>query len=238
MSGSAIPTPLVLAAALLTACSDRPLPTESPMAPEPAANVRVELGEDSPGPPFYSLIQPGWFPMTDEWGAIAWIRDTDCVPDDFNILTLVDLTILFPPDVPFPGPRPFFCPLTIAGHEIWNTDPPDPTVGPLNVTAKGLGAVPVWFIATAQLLPAIADGMLTVAEIEAIAGAAPGSVLVGWADRFSLSQQTGTARGRPGEGKINIAAHGKLEDGRSFSFQTAEGPPRKGPIAHTRIEFR
>jgi hypothetical protein len=199
----------------------------------PLLNVRQVVGIDNPGPPFYTLIQPGWFPMTDEWAAVPWIRETDCVPGDFNILNLVDLTILFPPAVPFPGPRPFFCPLTITGHEIWNTDPPDPSVGPLNITARGLGAVPVWFVSTAELLPAMADGVVTIAELNAMS-----SLLIGRADHFTLTQQTGTARGRPGEGKINIVARGQLEDGRTFFLQTAEGPPRKDEIAHTRIVFR
>lgn len=154
-------------------------------------------------------------------------------PGDFNILNLVDLTILFPPAVPFPGPRPFFCPLTITGHEIWNTNPPDPSVGPLNVTARGLGAVPVWFVSTSELLPALQDGVLTITELQAMS-----SLLVGHADHFTLTQQTGVARGKPGAGKINITARGTLQDGRTFFFQTAEGPPNKDEIAHTRISFR
>ena len=226
-------TALLIGAALVTACSDGPLPLD-PLAPStPLLNVRLEIGKDSPGPPFYSLIQDGWFPMTEEWAAVAWLRETDCVPDAFNIISLVDLTILFPPAVPFPGPRPFFCPLTIGGHEIWNTDPPDPSVGPLNITGKGLGAVPVWFVSTSELLPEIADGIITIVDLEHMS-----SLRIGYADRFTLTQQTGVARGRPGEGKINISAKGKLEDGTTFFFQTAEGPPKKGPIAHTRIEFR
>jgi hypothetical protein len=221
------------AAAALAACSDPQTPVERADGRDAAMNVRQVIGIDNPGPPFYSLIQPGWFPMTDKWAAIPWLRDTNCVPADFNILGLVDLTILFPPEVPFPGPRPFFCPLTIGGHEIWNTDPPNPAVGPLNVTAYGLGAVPIWFVSTAELLPALDDGVLTITELAAMS-----SLLIGHADHFSLTQQTGIARGRPGEGKINITARGTLEDGRSFFFQTAEGPPKKDEIAHTRITFR
>lgn len=232
MLRSALMIAAAAAAVALGACSDG-TPVEPFDGSGPAMNVRLVPGVDNPGPPFYSLIQPGWFPMTDEWAAIAWLRETDCVPDDFNILNLVDLTILFPPAVPFPGPRPFFCPLTITGHEIWNTDPPDPAVGPLNVTARGLGAVPVWFISTAELLPALQDGVLTVAELLGM-----NSLLIGHADRFTLTQQTGIARGKPGAGKINITAHGTLEDGRTFFFQTAEGPPNKDAIAHTRISFR
>jgi len=209
---------IVLAAVLVAACAEG----EDPISPRPAANILIDIPEESPGPPFYSLIQPGWFPMTEDWGAVAWLREPACVPDDFNILQLVD-----------PPPRPFFCALTIEGHEIWNTDPPDPSVGPLNIRASGLGAVPIYFVATGDLLPAMGDGVLTIAELEAMP-----SLLVGHADRFNLSQQTGTARGRPGEGNIVISASGSLTDGRTFLFQTAEGPPRKDEIAHTRIEFR
>jgi hypothetical protein len=221
-----------LAAGLVTGCSDPVANSDDVHAPQ--MNVRQVPGVDNPGPPFYSLIQPGWFPMTDEYAAIAWTRETHCVPGNFDILTLLDLTILFPPQVPFPGPRPFFCPLTVTGHEIWNTDPPDPAVGPLNVTIHGLGAVPVWFVSTSEVMAEInSDGNLTIAELESMS-----SLLIGYADRFTLTQQTGTAHGRPGEGKIVISAKGLLEDGRTFLFQTSEGPPRKPEIAHTRIEFR
>jgi len=210
---------LVLAAAsVLAACGDG----AEPVAPRPEANVILDIPGDSPGPPFYSLIQPGWFPMTEEWAAVMWLRDPGCVPDDFNILQFFD-----------PPPRPFFCALTIEGHEIWNTDPPDPTVGPKNIIARGLGAVPLYFVSTADLLPAIGDGQLTITDLEAMP-----SLLVGFADFFTLSQQTGVARGRPGEGTITISSRGHLTDGRAFFFQTAEGPPKKDPIAHTRIEFR
>lgn len=164
MSRQPIAIALLFGAVVLPACSDHPAPTDPLPQAVPALNVRVELGKDSPGPPFYSLIQEGWFPMTDEWAAVAWLRDTDCVPDDFNIMALLDLTILVPPAVPTPVPRPFVCPLTIGGHEIWNTDPPNPSVGPLNITAKGLGAVPIWFVRTSDLLPAIADAVLTIAD--------------------------------------------------------------------------
>jgi hypothetical protein len=221
-----------LFAALLPACSDAVGPTERAPLSTPEFNIRLGIGEDSPGPPFYSFIQPGWFPMTDEWAAIAWVRETACVPDAFNILTLIDLTILFPPAVPVPGPRPFFCPLTVSGHEMWNTDPPNPAVGPLNVVMNGLGAVPIYFVSTEQLLPAIADRVLTINDLEAMS-----SLLVGYAHHFTLTNQLGDARGRPGTGKINITAIGKLQDGRAFFFETAEGAPFKTPIAHTRIEF-
>lgn len=225
----------LLAVLACAGCESRPGST--PLSPEveevgppgPELNVRVEIPEDSPGPPFYSLLQPGWFPMTDEWAAVFFIRETDCVPGNFNLIDLVDLVPAFPNG----PPRPFVCPLTIRGHEIWNTDPPDPAVGPLNITAKGVGAVPFYFVAASEAQAAAGDGILTIDDLEAM-----GSLLVGWADRFTLAQQTGTARGRPGSGKINVSARGQLADGRTFFFQTAEGPPFEDPIAHTRIEFR
>ncbi|HSJ32387.1 MAG TPA: hypothetical protein VK933_13180 [Longimicrobiales bacterium] len=222
---------LFVSTGALAACDDAELPTEASAGPQ--LNVRQVVGEDNLGPPFYSLIQPGWFPMTDEWAAVPWLRETHCVPGGFNILGFVDLTILFPPAVPFPAPRPLFCPLTVTGHEIWNTDPPDPAVGPLNITVRGLGAVPIWFVATAELLPALADGVLTIDELAAMS-----SLRIGHATHFTLAQQTGTARGQPGAGKINITARGTLEGGGTFFFQTAEGPPYSTPIAHTRIDIR
>ena len=217
--------------AALLGCSDRPLPTDAITPPDAQFGIRTETGDAMSGPPFYSFIQPGWFPMTDEWAAVPWIRDTNCVPRAFNILNLLDLTIVFPPSAP-PAPRPLFCDLTVEGHEIWNTNPPDPSVGPLNTTYKGLGAVPIYFVATAQLLPAIADGVLTIADLEAMS-----SLRVGHASAFTLTNQSGSARGRPGTGKINITATGRLEDGTPFYFGTSEGPPYEDAVAMTRIEF-
>jgi hypothetical protein len=224
---------MILATALMPACRDQSLPTEAAPPASPRLAIRIETGKDNPGPPYYSPIQPGWFPMTESWAAIPWVRDVDCVPSGFNILGLLDLTILFPPAVPFPGPRPFFCPLTVEGTEIWNTDPPDPAVGPLNVVWNGLGAVPIYFVSAAELVPAMADGVLTIADLEAMS-----SLRVGRAASFTLTNQLGTARDAPGTGKINITATGVLDGGGAFFFQTAEGPPHKAPIAHTRIELR
>jgi hypothetical protein len=224
---------LIVAASILSACADRPLPTDPIQLPTSMPNIVLEIGKDTPGPPFYSPIQPGWFPMTGDWAAVPWLRAAECVPRAFNILTLLDLTILFPPAVPVPGPRPFFCQLTVQGHEIWNTFPPDPIIGPLNVVLKGLGAVPIYFVSTAELLPAIADGVLTIADLEAMS-----SLLVGYASAFTMTNQLGTARSRPGMGIITITSSGALTDGRTFFFQTAEGAPFKAPIVHTSIEFR
>ena len=215
-------TAAMILGALAVGCES----AEEPLAPEPqlegAENVIIKHPEEGPGPPFYSLIQPGWFPMTDDWAAVPWFRDPNCVPPAFNILQFID-----------PPPTPFFCTLMISAVEIWNTDPPDPSVGPLNISFKGMGAVPIYFAHRSEVTAAMQDGVLTVGELQALP-----SLRVGYADRFSGAQQTGVARGRSGQGKINISAHGRLTDGTPFFFQTAEGPPRKGPIAHTSIEFR
>jgi hypothetical protein len=64
------------------------------------------------------------------------------------------------------------------------------------------------------------------------------SLRVGYASTFTLTNQFGTARGRPGTGIISVSAHGVLEDGTSLFFQTADGAPYKAPIVTTRIEFK
>lgn len=207
----------MLVTGAMVACAE----SSETVGPDLDANIVLHVPEDSPGPPFYTLIQPGWFPMTEDWAAVAWLRDPACVPGDFNLLRLFD-----------PPPTPFLCALTIEGHEIWNTEPPSP-VGAKNILVQGLGAVPMYFVSTGDLLPAIADGVITIDDLEAMA-----SLRVGYADKFTLTQQTGTSRGRPGEGKINIVASGALEDGGTFRFHTAEGPPKKPELAHVSIEFR
>ena len=57
--------------------------------------------------------------------------------------------------------------MTVEGFTIWETGPGlDPA--PMHSRYLGLGAVPMWFVRTADYLAARADGVLTIGEVEAL----------------------------------------------------------------------
>src|SRR5262245_20667951 len=74
----------------------------------PAAYSQViTFTPPDPGPPFYTVLEPGFVPHTEEWAAIIFVRETGCVPPGFNLITVVNI------------PAVFGCPLTVEGHAIW-----------------------------------------------------------------------------------------------------------------------
>lgn len=159
-----------------------------------------------PGPPFYTVLEPGFVPHTDEWAAIFFVRQTSCVPPGFNLLTVVNI------------PAVFGCSLTVEGHAIWRNAPPPVDSVPMQVVLHGTGEVPVWFVSWPELQDAMDDGVLTTTELSALP-----SRLVGSASFFKEVQQPGPYRPQgPGNGKIELNASGTLTDGRGFSVQMRE----------------
>jgi hypothetical protein len=196
-----------------------------PAGPLPPAEadlaVRLRVPEDHPGNPFYALIFNGltpespdfFFPHSDEWGAAAFERRLECVPPDFNLLEEFDFTPAFPGG----PPRPFLCPLTVSGYQIWH-NPPDPLPvdpGPVFVMSRGLGAVPVVFARWDEIEEAMADLVLTLPELLALP-----SAMVGLADHFVATYVNGPP---PDDRLLNkVSASGLLPDGRSFRVQGNE----------------
>jgi hypothetical protein len=217
----------VTGAVLLTCISALPL----------LANVRTAIPSENPGPPAYSQIQraigpyPFFIPHTDEWAAIPFLRNTACVPPNFNLLDFNDFTPAFPGG----PPRPFVCPLTAEGFALWKNGPPPIDFVPIFSELHGTGSVPVWFVSWAELLAAVADDNLTLAELSAM-----GSLQVGYADFYNETVQPGVNRPQgPGNGKIEINALGILLDGRSFQLSIREmGDDGISLLRHARIEFR
>ena len=152
--------------------------------------------------PFYarlgSLSTPEEIYQDDGWVAIAFYRPPSCVPDGFNLLAFFDFNA-------------FACgPPTTDGFEIRRNGQPL-TVAPLQAKYEGRGAVPVWFVSTADLAAARADGVLTIVELEAM-----DSLLVGSATFFTQTLHPHGAANQP----MNLwVARGELEDGRSFFVQ-------------------
>lgn len=181
------------------------------------AAVRQTIPEEQPGPPFYARII-SQVPGTEDQSAVVFYRDPACIPPDFNLLQFFDI------------PRAFGCPLTVEGFVIWKNGPPPVDFAPIQQQLFGLGAVPVWFVSTADLNAATADDVLTIGELAALP-----SLVVGTASFFHETLH-------PTEGArvpmIEMNARGTLSDGRTFQLQgvcAADPECRKG---HVRFKFR
>ena len=169
-----------------------------------SATVRLEDGGDVP---FYARIttigEPDQVFHDDRWAAIVFYRPPSCVPKDFNLLAFFD----------FPGPSgpgAFGCnPPTTAGFNLWHNGP-GIDAAPFLAVTHGVGAVPVWFIAWPALQAAMADRVLTMAELEALPA---GSRLIGSASYFHQVLQPHDAAVVP---MTQFVARGPLQDGRSF----------------------
>jgi hypothetical protein len=151
-----------------------------------SAQVRVDPVEV----PFYAreIVGP-------EWTAFVFYRPPECVPEAFNLELFFDV------------PGAFSCnPMTTASFAVFEHGPGlDP--GPHQARARGLGAVPIWFISTEDYLDAAADGVLRMAELRAL------RPLMGSAQFYS---ETLHATGAANVPLLVVNATGALEDGRSF----------------------
>ena len=205
---------VVLATGPLAGCngSSSPVAVEQPDGLE-AASVVFKVPEESAGPPYYSPLQPGFFPNDGEWGAVPFERELGCVPGDHNLLLLFD----FVPAFPGGPPRPFLCPLTVEGHEHWQHGPGiDPA--PRQTQFRGLGAVPIVFAEWDEIQTAIADGVLTLPELLALP-----SAMVGVGSFYKETDILGISGPHgAGKGMYKISASGSLPDGRSFRFHLNE----------------
>lgn len=194
-----------------------------------AAQVRVRVpSEDHPGIPAYTRTDDPRSPSggqflyrTEEWAAIVFYRRPDCVPKDFNLLTFPDLTLAGDP----PTLRPFLCPMTVSGFELWENGPPL-DIAPRHTQLSGLAA-PVWFVLWPSLQAAIADGLLTISKLEAL------NPLRGTATAFhEVLHPAGGAKAPV----LTITASGNLPDGRSFQYHFTWAWNQPRPTV--RINFR
>jgi hypothetical protein len=122
--------------------------------------IKLRFPEEDPGGPVYARVERPFLVHTDQYAAIIFYRDPECVPEDFNLLDNVDL-VGFPANA-----RAFQCPLTVDGFQMWTTYP---FPGQPNlVFTNGSGAVPVWFVAWNELQGALADDVLTIGELRLV----------------------------------------------------------------------
>lgn len=165
-------------------------------APGAYANVRTGGGGDLP---LYARISFAEADHTDDWAVVVFYRPPACVPPGFNLLEMYDFE------------NAFGCtPPTTDGFILWEHGT-EVGVAPLRIQLHGLGAVPVWFVSWPELQTAIADGYLTVGELDGLA-----SHVAGFASHYQESLHVG---GVSNVGKIEFTATGTLEDGRSFQVE-------------------
>ena len=163
-----------------------------------AANQRVENDGQVP---FYARFGEGETFSDGQWTVIVFYRPPSCIPADFNMMQFFDF--------PGPGgPGAFACqPSTTDGFEIWEGEPQQ---GPAPKQAKlwGKGAVPIWFVNSADLQGIIDEnGVVTIGDLMAL------SPLMGEASTYNEtlhpSQSNDTSL-------VNIKARGTLQDGGTF----------------------
>ena len=143
-------------------------------------------------------------------------------------------------------PDAFACPLTVDVKEWWiaedlaiaggpwQSPPGSPNFRtPSQARWEGKGAVPIYFVDLEEFLDAIADGVLTVSELEGLP-----SLMIGHATKYRFIQlNSGGANSHPTmrSGHTQTVAHGLLEDGRSFQFhRTTVG----NVITSLKIDFK
>jgi hypothetical protein len=191
----------------------------------PLASVRLAIPSQDAGPPLYASIAGppfGYVFQDGAWAAIPFLRDSRCVPADADLLAGFD-------------PRSFGCPLAVHGFAIYRNGPFPVDPAPLYAFLMGDGAVPIWFVRWSELQAAISDNELNFSELAALP-----SLLIGSAPFFEYVNHIGVLRPQgPGNGKIEIAASGTLDDGRDFQFSVREtGVDQVSTLRHIRIEFR
>jgi hypothetical protein len=199
------------AATLLMSCDQRDPGGPDLATPPSFANVVLE----SSGPPFYSIVANGGFvPHTDEWAALPLARKLSCVPPDANLLA-------------FAGPPSAAC-AVLTGREHWETAP-GPGLAPRQTVFRGLGAVPIVFAPWALVQDALADDVLTLAELTGP------DVRLGYARVYHETDILGVSGPLgAGRGMYKISAHGDMVDGGSFRLLVNEV---LGELQTVEIEF-
>ncbi len=116
-------------------------------------------GISAPGIPLYAQIGFDFISGTmtilhdEEWAAIPFYRDVNCVPPDFNLLTFDTLA--------------WNCALLVQGSEVWLSD----GLGVIALTqgpVAGFPAPTVYLVKYTEVLGAVADGVLTIGELQAL----------------------------------------------------------------------
>jgi hypothetical protein len=169
-----------------------------------ASSVLAAVVIDSNGQlPFYARVPRDEIITDGEWVAVVFYRPAACIPTNFNMLGFFD----FPSAT---GPGAFGCnPPTTDSVEVWQNGP-GIDFAPLMAKFRGLGATPVWFVAVSEIEAAVADGVLTIGELESLPSLLEGSAV----EYKETLHPSGSPAGGPGS--IEYTARGELEHGGLF----------------------
>jgi hypothetical protein len=167
----------------------------------PPGRAGAQEIEDPVRLPFYGRTT---FHGDSPWVAFLFYRPVSCVPRDFNLLTMNDI------------PRAFGCgPQTVDGFAVWETGIGIDLNGPAQLHLRGLGAVSIWFFPSEVLDAAQGDGVLTLAELNAL------QPLKGTAELYTEVLHPFRAVKNP---LLIVQARGALTDGRSFDLHITSKP--------------
>jgi hypothetical protein len=167
----------------------------------PPGLATAQEREDPVRLPFYGRTT---FHGDSPWVAYIFYRPVNCVPRDFNLLTVNDI------------PRAFSCgPQTVDGFAVWETGIGIDPAGPMQLHLRGRGAVSIWFFPSEGLDAAQADGALTLAELESL------NPLKGTADLYTEVLHPLRAAKNP---LLIVQAQGTLTDTCPFTLHITSKP--------------
>ena len=199
-----------------TATAQAETPTDLVATAFPSAN--------DPGMPFYARIEPAAPHVFDdgELAVIVFYRSPTGIPTDFDLLTFFDPPAAFGVESHITG--------TSLWHGAFNNG------APYEVTSRGTGALPIWFVPIAPLRAAIAaNGRLTLPDIVSIDGIVAGTAEVFEEVLHPHANPPELGGGGHPHPAITISAAGTLEDGRTFEIMLVN---MEGAARSTRIDFR
>lgn len=167
----------------------------------PTGELKGLFRIESPMFPFYARAEPpssvdGFAYHTDEWAAIVFYRDPDCVPAEFNLFDFYAI------------PGAFFCAPAVDGFSL-HVEPLGMT--PPKVSQLHGDAVPIWFVPWNEAFQAaVANEVLTMAQLAAMPGLVKGVAT-------TFREHLTSVENHPSP-MINITARGYIEGGGSFRY--------------------
>jgi hypothetical protein len=222
--------PLLALSLLFAACDAGQL--AGPAAEPPASTAQASKADkssglfriESPMFPFYSRTESpasvgGFGYRTDEWATITFYRDPNCVPAGFNLFDFYDI------------PGAFFCPSLVDGFSL-HVEPMGMT--PPKMSNLSGNAVAIWFVPwDAPFQQAVANGSLTIADLEAMPG-----LLKGVATQFRETLNSVENHPVP---KIIISARGDIlpeYGGGSFRYNVSWQGLTVETVRNVKIDIR
>jgi|GEM_PF-1806645 len=203
------------------------LAQEMPPLPH-LALARLDVPVESPGLPYYvRLSQAGDFwvmPSNDEWSVIVFFRDQDCIPLDFNLAEGFHLP--GPDGLGAIGCKPLHEGFDLRFTSLDMFTPPD-----YIFTRNSTLDLPVWFVATPELMALLDRGFVFIDEIEALPSRVSGRA-------WHMEEQLRPFGTNP-EATLRMTASGRLDTGGRFSFfwfHKADVPDPFDPSTSTLLE--